>query len=192
MDGLTRRSVLAGTAGLTASLAAGRPADAQTPKRGGTVTVALTQAPPSLDAQLTSAQVARDINLHMYETLYARDENAGVVPDLAQGAEISKDGMTYVFTLRPGVKFHNGKVMDPKDVVASLERFRKIGLAADPAERRRYDGGVRSARGDREAEEGAVEFPRYAVLARHAAGDLSRRGSGEGRRRTSSSSAPGR
>src|SRR5580704_8657565 len=131
----TRRGLLkVGTAGLTASLAASSiAASAQgtpQPKRGGTVTIALTQAPPSLDAQLTSAQVARDINLHMYETLYARDENAGVVPDLAQGAEISKDGMTYVFTLRPGVKFHNGKIMDSKDVVASLDRFRKIGLAA--------------------------------------------------------------
>ena len=78
MDGLTRRSMLAGTAGMSAALAVGgQPAQAQTPKRGGTVTVALTQAPPSLDAQLTSAQVARDINLHMYETLYARDENDG-------------------------------------------------------------------------------------------------------------------
>ncbi len=131
MNGVTRRGVLAGTAGLTASLATKvGPAAAQTPKRGGTVTVALTQAPPSLDAQLTSAQVARDINLHMYETLYARDEHAGVVPDLAQGAEISKDGLTYVFTLRPGVKFHNGKTMGSEDVVASLERYRKIGLAS--------------------------------------------------------------
>ena len=119
MSGLTRRAVLAGTAGITTSLAAsGRPAEAQTPKRGGTVTVALTQAPPSLDAQLTSAQVARDINLHMYETLYARDEHAGVVPDLAEGTEISKDGLTYVFALRPGVKFHNGKTMESGDVVA--------------------------------------------------------------------------
>jgi peptide/nickel transport system substrate-binding protein len=134
MAHLTRRRLLhAGTTGLAASVA-GTPlptaAQTATPRRGGTVTVALVQAPPSLDAQLTSAQVARDINLHMYETLYARDENAGVVPDLAQGSEVSKDGMTYVFTLRSGVKFHNGKVMDAKDVVASLERFRKIGLAS--------------------------------------------------------------
>jgi peptide/nickel transport system substrate-binding protein len=127
MAQLTRRGLLQASAvGLAASAV---PAVAQTPKKGGTVTVALVQAPPSLDAQLTSAQVARDINLHMYETLYARDENAGVVPDLAQGAQISKDGMTYVFALRSGVKFHNGKVMDSKDVAASLERFRKIGLA---------------------------------------------------------------
>ena len=135
MVGWTRRGLLsAGTTGLTATLA-GLPISTHaqgttTPKRGGTVTVALTQAPPSLDAHLTSAQVARDINLHMYETLYARDENAGVVPDLAQGADIAKDGLTYVFQLRPGVKFHNGKTMDSGDVVASLERFRKIGLAA--------------------------------------------------------------
>ena len=130
MNGLTRRAVLAGTAGMAASALAEGPAAAQTPKRGGTVTVALTQAPPSLDAQLTSAQVARDINLHMYETLYARDEHAGVVPDLAQGAEVSKDGLTYAFALRSGVKFHNGKTMDSGDVVASLERYRKIGLAS--------------------------------------------------------------
>ncbi|HEX5326327.1 MAG TPA: ABC transporter substrate-binding protein, partial [Acetobacteraceae bacterium] len=134
MSGFTRRELLAGTAGLTSALAlAPRGADAaapaQTPNRGGTVTVALVQAPPSLDAQLSSAQVARDINLHMYETLYARDENAGVVPDLAQGAEISKDGLTYVFALRPGVKFHNGKTMDAADAAASLQRYRRIGLA---------------------------------------------------------------
>ena len=76
----TRRGLLkAGSAGLTASLAglpsAASAQDTPQPKRGGTVTIALTQAPPSLDAQLTSAQVARDINLHMYETLYARDEH---------------------------------------------------------------------------------------------------------------------
>jgi peptide/nickel transport system substrate-binding protein len=128
-----RRLVQAATAGLTATIA-GTPlptsAQTATPRRGGTVTVALVQAPPSLDAQLTGAQVARDINLHMYETLYARDENASAVPDLAQSSEVSKDGMTYVFALRQGVKFHNGKIMDAKDVVASLERFRKIGLAS--------------------------------------------------------------
>ena len=129
----TRRGLLGtGAAGLSATLA-GMPLTAWAqgaPKRGGTVTVAMTQAPPSLDAHLTSAQVARNVCLHMYETLYARDENAGVVPDLAQGAEISKDGLTYAFQLRPGVKFHNGKTLDAGDAVASLERFRRIGLSA--------------------------------------------------------------
>jgi len=135
MAGWTRRGVLkAGTAGVAASFAGAAPgASAQgmgTPKKGGHITVAQTQPPPSLDAHLSTAQAARNINLHMYETLYARDENAGVVPDLAQGSQVSKDGLTYVFQLRPGVKFHNGKTMDAADAAASLLRFQKIGIAS--------------------------------------------------------------
>ena len=100
-------------------------------KRGGDAVIAMIAAPPSLDAQATSAQVARNINLHVYETLYARDENARAVPDLAEGVSISSDGLAYVFTLRQGVKFHNGKEMTSTDVVASLDRYRKAGASAN-------------------------------------------------------------
>lgn len=99
-------------------------------KKGGDVVIAMTQAPPSLDPHVTSAQAARNVNLHVFETLYARDENARPVPDLAEGVSISPDGLTYVFTLRRGVKFHNGKEMGSADVVASLERYRKVGASA--------------------------------------------------------------
>jgi peptide/nickel transport system substrate-binding protein len=138
MESWTRRRVLmAGTAGATAAFAAtsgkvsAQSAEPASPKRGGTVTVAVNQAPPSIDAQITSASASRDITLHLYETLYARDENGNPVPDLAEGVDVSKDGLTYVFRLRSGVKFHNGKVMGSDDVVASLERFRKIGASAN-------------------------------------------------------------
>ena len=99
-------------------------------KKGGDVIIAMQAAPPSLDPHVTSAQVARNINLHVFETLYARDENARPVPDLAEGVTVSPDGLTYVFTLRRGVKFHNGREMGPADVVASLERYRKVGASA--------------------------------------------------------------
>ncbi len=99
-------------------------------KKGGEVVIAMTQAPPSLDPHATSAQAARNVNLHVFETLYARDENARPVPDLAEGVAISPDGLSYVFTLRKGVKFHNGKEMGPADVLASLERYRKGGASA--------------------------------------------------------------
>ena len=99
-------------------------------KKGGDVIIAMTQAPPSLDPHASPAQVARNVNLHVFETLYARDENAEPVPDLAEGVTVSPDGLTYVFTLRKDVKFHNGKEMGPADVVASLERYRKGGASA--------------------------------------------------------------
>ena len=114
-------------AGCVALIASG-PVLAQ--KKGGDVIIAMQAAPPSLDPHVTSAQVARNINLHVFETLYARDENARPVPDLAEGVTVSPDGLTYVFTLRRGVKFHNGKEMGPADVVASLERYRKVGASA--------------------------------------------------------------
>ena len=104
------------------------PAHAQ--KKGGDVVIAMTGAPPSLDPHATSAQVARNVNLHIFETLYARDEGARPVPDLAEGVTISADGLSYTFKLRTGVKFHNGKEMGPADVVASLERYRKAGASA--------------------------------------------------------------
>ena len=98
--------------------------------KGGDMVIAITQAPPSLDAQVTSAQAARNITLQIYETLYARDENAKPVPELSEDVKISEDGKTYVFPIRKGVKFHNGKELDAKDVVASLERYRKVGASA--------------------------------------------------------------
>lgn len=115
---------------LAAALALGSAGPVLAQKKGGDVVIAITNAPPSFDPHSTSAQAARHVNLHMFETLYARDENAAPVPDLATGVTVSPDGLTYVFPLRTGVKFHNGKTMGPADVVASIERYRKGGASA--------------------------------------------------------------
>ena len=129
---ITRREL--GTAALGAAVllgTRGRGVTAAGPTKGGDAVLAIAQAPPSLDAQITSAQASRNVTLHMYETLFARDENATPVPELAEGVNISKDGLTYTFPIRKGVKFHNGKELDAKDVAASIDRYRKVG--ASPA-----------------------------------------------------------
>jgi len=128
MTMVTRRTTFKLGAGLMAASALSSPARAQ--QRRGDFVIAISQAPPSLDAQVTSAQAARNVNLHVFETLFARNENAVPVPELASGVTVSPDGRTYVFPLRTDVRFHNGKIMDAADVVASLERYRRIGASA--------------------------------------------------------------
>eukprot|EP01034_Spumella_vulgaris_P015800 gene15800-20186_t len=84
---------------------------------GGDVIIAQQAQPPTLDAMTTTAQAARNISLHMFESLYTRDEGANPQPDLAEGVNIAADGMTYTFKLRTGVKFHNGNAVTADDVV---------------------------------------------------------------------------
>ncbi|MGI9413588.1 MAG: ABC transporter substrate-binding protein [Hyphomicrobiales bacterium] len=45
-----------------------------------------------------------------------------LVPDLAESMDISSDGLTYVFKLHKGVKFHNGRELTADDVKYSIER----------------------------------------------------------------------
>jgi peptide/nickel transport system substrate-binding protein len=122
---ITRRYFNRGLGASALALSVGAPAIAQ--RRGGDCIVAQQAAPPTLDAVTSSAEASRNITLHIFETLLARDEAANVKPDLAEGVNVSTDGLQYTFTLRRGVKFHNGKVMTSADVKASLERFGRVG-----------------------------------------------------------------
>ncbi|MBL8690496.1 MAG: ABC transporter substrate-binding protein [Rhodospirillaceae bacterium] len=97
-------------------------------KRGGDLVILQQTTPTSLDAITTIEQGSRNVNLHMFEMLIARDEGSNPIPDLASKFEESADGLTYTFTLRQGVKFHNGKEMTSEDAKASVERYARIGF----------------------------------------------------------------
>ncbi len=125
---IVSRLTLLSTVSAIALAFAVSPAMAQ--KKGGAAVVGTSSAPPLTDAQASTAEASRNISMHWIETLFARDENANPIPDLATKADISPDGLTYVITLREGVKFHNGQEMTAEDVIASLERYGKVGGSA--------------------------------------------------------------
>jgi len=99
---------------------------AQQPQFGGTLLVAQSTTPPTLDPHSVTHLVTREIGMNIFENLLTFDEQFAVVPQLATGYEISDDGLTYTFTLRQDVTFHNGKALTSDDVEASLTRFLEI------------------------------------------------------------------
>jgi peptide/nickel transport system substrate-binding protein len=99
------------------------------PHVGGDFTFGQEANVNSLDQMTSSAISTRNIAMNMFETLMTRDENNHPILDLAAAMEEAPDHLTYSFTLREGIKFHNGKPLTSADVAASFERYSRIGLA---------------------------------------------------------------
>jgi peptide/nickel transport system substrate-binding protein len=78
-----------------------------------------------LDPIATTAYITRNHGYMVYDTLFAIDDKFQVKPQMVDKWEVSKDGLTYTFTLRDGLKFHDGAPVKSADCIASLERWAK-------------------------------------------------------------------
>jgi peptide/nickel transport system substrate-binding protein len=77
-----------------------------------------------LDPTITTAYIQRDYGYMVYDTLLAMDSNFKVQPQMAD-YKVSDDKLTYTFTLRDGLKWHDGAPVTAEDCVASLKRWGK-------------------------------------------------------------------
>lgn len=80
----------------------------------------------SLDPHDMLAAGTKEIFFNVYEGLYKADSDGNLVPAVASGVEISEDGLTYTFTVKEGVKFHNGNPVTAEDIKYSVEKFADI------------------------------------------------------------------
>ena len=120
---LSRRQILK-AGGLTlGALAMGRSAAAQTPKPGGTLISAQATEATGLDPQLVPALSRSRRSPLMYSQLVRFDETMTPRPELAESWETSKDGLSWTFKLREGVKFHDGQEMTSADVKFTFDRL---------------------------------------------------------------------
>lgn len=96
-------------------------ASAGEPNPDASVNIRLVLEPSNLDIRQT-AGISLDQTLidNVYQGLVARTAAGEIVDALASEHEVSADGLTYTFTLREGVVFHDGQPLTPQDVVASL------------------------------------------------------------------------
>ena len=130
---LSRRALIIGGVGLTATATVPHPVRAQAPKRGGVLTIRGWD-PPHFDTMLTTAYRVHIPITFTHSRLIRHKAGPAVAPgsfalegDLAESWTQTNE-TTYVFKLRRGVRFHpkppvNGRELTADDVVYSINRF---------------------------------------------------------------------
>ena len=78
-----------------------------------------------VDPVWTTAYITRNHGYLVYDTLFGTDENLTIKPQMVDRTVVSDDGMRYTFTLRDGLKWHDGTAVHSEDCVESLKRWGK-------------------------------------------------------------------
>ncbi|MEQ4617570.1 MAG: ABC transporter substrate-binding protein [Corticimicrobacter sp.] len=76
-----------------------------------------------LDPIWTTAYLTRNFGYMVYDTLFGTDAEGRIQPQMVQDWTVSADGLTWTFTLREGLKFHDGEPVTSADVIMSLRRW---------------------------------------------------------------------
>ncbi|PYM28486.1 MAG: ABC transporter substrate-binding protein [Candidatus Rokuibacteriota bacterium] len=122
MTQLDRRQFLAGATATAAALAA---PSVHAQKAGGTLRFVAQADLKILDPVWTTAYITRNHSYLVYDTLFGTDEKLQVRPQMVDRHSVSRDGMKYSFTLRDGLKWHDGQPVVAEDCVESLKRWMK-------------------------------------------------------------------
>jgi peptide/nickel transport system substrate-binding protein len=124
---MLRKALLLIAAGFMATSAPSAVAQAGKPQAGGVLRFAVSAEPPNYDCHAHSSfAFIHPVRPH-YSTLLKFDtaKYPAIVGDLAESWTVAKDGLTYTFRLRKGVRFHDGTNLTSEDVRATYERIRK-------------------------------------------------------------------
>ena len=114
---LTRRAAFT----LAGATALARPAAAQ--GRHGVLRYALTTMPNVIDPHFSAGFQVRDITYAVFDTLFAVDDQYRPTPQMVDRWTVSEDGLTWRFTLRPGLRWHDGPPVTAEDCVLSIRRW---------------------------------------------------------------------
>src|SRR5215471_10479657 len=79
----------------------------------------------SIDPIWTTAYITRNHGYMVYDTLFAMDKDLVPQPQMVDKYEVSADKLKYTFTLRDGLKWHDGAPVKSADCIASLKRWEK-------------------------------------------------------------------
>jgi peptide/nickel transport system substrate-binding protein len=92
---------------------------------GKTLTAVMHSDLRVIDPGITTAYITRDHGYMVYDTLVATDSSFKIQPQMADW-KVSDDKLIYTFTLRDGLKWHDGAPVTAEDCVASLQRWGRV------------------------------------------------------------------
>lgn len=99
---------------------------AMLPAYAQTLTVVMASKLTVLDPVLTAAHQTRNHAYMIYDTLLATDADGNIRPQMLSKWETSADGKVITFTLREGLKWHDGNPVKAVDCVASIKRWAQL------------------------------------------------------------------
>ena len=105
------------------ALAQGGSGQSEQPANGGAYRRPLGNDPVTLDPARIADVYSRSVAEQIFDGLVKFDQTLTITPALAQHWKASRDGLSWTFTLRKGVKFHHGREVTADDVVYSFTRL---------------------------------------------------------------------
>jgi peptide/nickel transport system substrate-binding protein len=123
MDRISRRQVVRGAVAATAMTLGAPYVHAQ--KGQQTLRFVAEADLKILDPIWTTAYITRNHGYLVYDTLFGTDENFRIRPQMVDRTTVSPDSMKYTFTLRDGLRWHDGQPVEAEDCVESLKRWGK-------------------------------------------------------------------
>ncbi|RME10503.1 MAG: hypothetical protein D6802_09160, partial [Ardenticatenia bacterium] len=100
------------------------------PQPGGAYTEGVVGAPGNLNPLFFQTQTDRDIGALVFRGLTQVAENGQILPDMARSWEISEDGLTYTFSLRDDIFWHDGAPFTADDVAFTITTIQHPDFAA--------------------------------------------------------------
>lgn len=92
------------------------------------ITIGIPQDLDSLDPHYMTAAGTKEVLFNVFEGLVKPDQSGDLVPAVAESIDVSEDAALYSFTLRDGVKFHDGTNVTAQDVRYSILRAKEAGV----------------------------------------------------------------
>ena len=90
------------------------------PMRGGSISEGIVGTPRFVNPVLALSDADKDLVSLVYSGLMRKNSDGELIPDLAEKYDMSKDGLTYIFTLKNKIYFHDGKPITADDVVFTI------------------------------------------------------------------------